>query len=196
MNKPFEFVYVENDGTVRELDNEEIEYLQTKFEPTDGARPYVKSSYNQLTPDNKINGFLERCKVPNDIQIIETDLRYAHLKFPIYIFGNRKAIELNEATYTIKVLGGWSVSLGNFKIELKNKDTGEVIIPKITFWKIQSYESGEKAKKIMTFSISKKGIYLIEYKNQFDLTVRPSNLIIKRLSEKEIPNDQLRIWIG
>ena len=196
MNKPFEFVYVENDGTVRELDNEEIEYLQTKFEPTDGARPYVKTSYNQLTPDNKMHGFLERCKVPNDIQITETDIRYAYLKFPIYIFGNRKAIELNEATYTIKILGGWSVSLGDFMIKLKNKDTGEVVIPKITFWKIQSYESGEKAKKIMTFSISKKGTYLIEYINLFDLTVRPSNLFIKRLYEKEIPNDQLRIWIG
>ena len=196
MNKPFKFVYVENDGTVRELDNEEIEYLQTKFEPTDGARPYVKFSYNQLTPDNKMYGFIERSKVPNDIQIIETDLRYAHLKFPIYIFGNRKAIELNEAIYTIKVLGGWSVSLGNFKIELKNKDTGEVVIPKITFWKIQSYESGEKAKKIMKFSISTKGTYLIEYINPFDLTVRPSNLFIKSLYEKEIPNDQLRIWIG
>ena len=50
----FEFVYVENDGTVRELDNDEIEYLETEFEPSDGARPYIKSNYDQLTPDKKI----------------------------------------------------------------------------------------------------------------------------------------------
>ena len=38
----FEYVYVEKDGTVRELDNEEIEYLQTDFKLGDGARPYIK----------------------------------------------------------------------------------------------------------------------------------------------------------
>jgi len=67
----FEFVYVENDGTVRELDKEEIDYLQTKFEPSDGARPYIKSSYDQLTPDKKILGFLRRSEVPKEIEITE-----------------------------------------------------------------------------------------------------------------------------
>ena len=56
----FEYVYVEKDGTVRELDNEEIEYLQTDFKLGDGARPYIKSNYEQLAPDKKISGFLQR----------------------------------------------------------------------------------------------------------------------------------------
>lgn len=192
----FEFVYVENDGTVRELDNDEIDYLQTEFEPSDGARPYIKSNYNQLTPDKKILGFLHRSKVPKDIEIISTDLRYAEMSFPIGIYDTNKAIELPVGIYSIKVLGGWSVSVGNFSIELKNRENGKVITPKVTNWRIQSYEFGERAKKIMSLDIPKRGIYLIEFKNQQDLKVRRSNLFLTRLFENELPNEKLEIWIG
>lgn len=192
----FEFVYVEKDGTVRELDNDEIKYLETEFEPSDGARPYMKSSYDQLTPDKKVLGFLHRSKVPKGMEIINTDLRYEEMRFPIGIYDTNKAIELTVGIYSIKVLGGWSVSVGDFEIELKNKENGKVITPKHTNWRIQSYEFGERAKKIMTLDIPERGVYFIEFKNQKDLKVRPSNLLITRLFEKEIPSEQLRIWIG
>lgn len=65
----FEYVYVEDTGIVRELDNEEIEYLKTDFSPADGARPYIKSYYSQLTPDKKIGGFIQRIRVPKKIII-------------------------------------------------------------------------------------------------------------------------------
>ena len=65
----FEYVYVNENGTVSELDEEDIEYLKTEFSPTDGARPYIKSKYNQLTPDKKISGFIPRNRVPKKIEI-------------------------------------------------------------------------------------------------------------------------------
>jgi hypothetical protein len=65
----FEYVYIEDDGSAREIDDEDIEYLKTKFEPTDGARPYIKSGYDELTPDNKISGFILRRRVPKRIKI-------------------------------------------------------------------------------------------------------------------------------
>jgi hypothetical protein len=65
----FEFVYVENNGNVRELDNGEMEYLKEKFHPNDGGRPYIKTNYKQLTPDGKISGFIYRIKVPKNITI-------------------------------------------------------------------------------------------------------------------------------
>jgi len=98
--------------------------------------------------------------------------------------------------YFIKVLGGWDVSIGNFSIEFKNKENGKIISPRVTKWRIQSYEFGERAKKIMTLDIVERGVYFIEFKNQKDLKVRPSNLFITRLFEKEIPSEQLSIWIG
>ena len=50
----FEYVSVEDDGTVRELSREEQGYLKEEFHPNDGARPYIKSRYNSKTPDGKI----------------------------------------------------------------------------------------------------------------------------------------------
>ncbi|WP_375324154.1 hypothetical protein [Flagellimonas sp. GZD32] len=192
----FEFVYVENDGTVRELDKEEIEYLQTEFEPTDGNRPYIKSSYDQLAPDRKMRGFLYRSQVPKEIEIIKTDLRYAETRFPINIYSSGNAIVLSVGIYSIKVLGGWDVSVGEFSIQFVNKESGKVVNPKFTKWKIQSYESGQRAKKIMTLDIQVGGVYLIEFQNQKELKVRPSNLWVTRLFEREIPNENLCIWIG
>ncbi|WP_108805522.1 hypothetical protein [Aquimarina sp. Aq107] len=192
----FEFVYVENNGTVRELDNEEIEYLQTEFQPGDGARPYIKSSYKQRTPNNKMFGYILRDDVPEDIKIIRTDLRYLEIRFPINIYDSGKAIELPVGIYNVKVIGGWDISIGNFTFTLKNMKNGNIINPEITNWRFQSYESGERAKKIMVLDIPERGDYIIEFKNQESLKVRPSNLIITRLFEKQIPNDELRIWIG
>ncbi|WP_188464100.1 hypothetical protein [Bizionia arctica] len=66
----FEYVYVNEDGTVSELDEEDIEYLETEFSPADGARPYIKSRYNELTPDKKKSGFIMRNRVPKRIEIM------------------------------------------------------------------------------------------------------------------------------
>lgn len=67
----FEYVMVKDNGCVRELDKEDQEYLTEEFHPNDGARPYIKSRYDQLTPDGRIGGFISRrrlsrvvCKVP------------------------------------------------------------------------------------------------------------------------------------
>jgi hypothetical protein len=65
----FEYVYVNEDGTVSELEEEDVEYLKTEFSPADGGRPYIKSYYKQLTPDRKISGFILRNKVPKKIEI-------------------------------------------------------------------------------------------------------------------------------
>ena len=65
----FEYVYVNEDGTVSELAEEDIEYLKTEFSPADGGRPYIKSRYHQLTPDKKISGFIMRNRVPKRIEI-------------------------------------------------------------------------------------------------------------------------------
>ncbi|MEP1489260.1 MAG: hypothetical protein ABJK28_12605 [Algibacter sp.] len=67
----FEYVHVEENGTVRELYREEQGYLKEKFEGADGARPYIKSRYSSKTPDGKIWGFISRNRVPKKIKIIK-----------------------------------------------------------------------------------------------------------------------------
>lgn len=65
----FPYVFVNNDGTSRELNDEEIVYLSEDFEGGDGARPYVKSNYGSLTPDGRQNGYLRRRQLPKYVLI-------------------------------------------------------------------------------------------------------------------------------
>ncbi|WJR77724.1 hypothetical protein [Bradyrhizobium sp. NP1] len=58
------FVYVNDDGSVRELTADEKTYLNTRFHPIDGARPYVKGSYRQKSPDGRISGYLLKRRLP------------------------------------------------------------------------------------------------------------------------------------
>ena len=70
-SKGFKYVHVEKDGSVRELEKEEQDYLLEKFHPNDGARPYIKLNYWQRTPDKQLYGFLKRNRVPWWIKIKE-----------------------------------------------------------------------------------------------------------------------------
>jgi hypothetical protein len=60
----FRYVYVNADGTARELHPNERQYLETEFIPGDGAAPYVKDSYAERNGWGEIRGFLERSKLP------------------------------------------------------------------------------------------------------------------------------------
>jgi|SRR4051812_19670990 hypothetical protein len=63
------FVHVDEDGTARELTADEKIYLNTRFHPNDGARPYIKYRYGQKTPNGEMSGFLLRRRVPRAIPI-------------------------------------------------------------------------------------------------------------------------------
>ena len=65
---PYPYVYLNEDGTFRELDVEDREYLEQRFSPTDGARPYIKFGLYSKTPDGKIEGFLSRSKLPANLE--------------------------------------------------------------------------------------------------------------------------------
>jgi hypothetical protein len=65
----FEYVWVDDDGSARELDADEEEYLRTPFQGGDGARPYIESHYGALTPDGLMGGYLRRRQLPRRIPI-------------------------------------------------------------------------------------------------------------------------------
>jgi hypothetical protein len=70
------FVYVNDDGSARNLTVDESEYLATEFEFGDGARPYIKPRYEARTPDGRLLGFLERSKLPAHVTVHSTDSPY------------------------------------------------------------------------------------------------------------------------
>jgi hypothetical protein len=66
---PYPYIYVNADGTARELHANERQYLETEFRPGDGAAPYIKGSYPQRNGWGDLGGFLERSRLPRDIPI-------------------------------------------------------------------------------------------------------------------------------
>ena len=69
MHNPDEYVYVNQDGSVRELSNDERQCLAQRFEPSDGNRPYTKASYEAQDGWGSISGFLPRNKLPPHIAV-------------------------------------------------------------------------------------------------------------------------------
>lgn len=65
----FEYVYVNQDGSVRELSPKEQVYLSTPFHGADGGRPYVKSRYDSKDGWGSLSGFVERRRVPSTLVI-------------------------------------------------------------------------------------------------------------------------------
>ena len=63
-SRGYRHVYVNADGTARELHPNERQYLETEFIPGDGAAPYVKGSYAERNGWGEIRGFLERSNLP------------------------------------------------------------------------------------------------------------------------------------
>jgi hypothetical protein len=65
----FEYVYVENDGTVREVSEDDQAYLNTHFSPGDGGRPSIKTRYKSRNGWGNISGFIPRRRVPRQLPI-------------------------------------------------------------------------------------------------------------------------------
>jgi hypothetical protein len=98
----FEYVYVNQDGSVREISPGERAYLSEDFAGGDGGRPYVKSNYKCLDGWGSQSGFMGRHRVPAGIYISpvhpDYDAREKRIEFDM--FDSHRAagdtIETNE----------------------------------------------------------------------------------------------------
>ena len=60
----YPYIYVNADGTARELHANERTYLETEFQGGDGAMPYIKSDYQERDGWGEISGYLKRALLP------------------------------------------------------------------------------------------------------------------------------------
>lgn len=65
----FPYVYVNQDGSARELSPDEQKWLSIAFEPGDGGRPYIKGTYEGRDSGNRRSGFLLRRLLPARVRI-------------------------------------------------------------------------------------------------------------------------------
>lgn len=69
-SKPSEaLIWIEDDGRARELTESEKNYVDAGFSPFDGARPYVKSRYDQRNGWGRLNGYLLRKQLPVGVHV-------------------------------------------------------------------------------------------------------------------------------
>jgi len=66
---PYPYVYVNSDGTARELHRSEQRYLRTEFKGGDGAAPHVKSSYDERNGWGELAGYMQRELLPQGTPI-------------------------------------------------------------------------------------------------------------------------------
>jgi hypothetical protein len=70
MVQPYPFIFVNADGSARELHQGERDYLETGFHPADGGRPYVKGNYAAKDGWGSLAGYLKRSKLSSQIEIL------------------------------------------------------------------------------------------------------------------------------
>lgn len=61
---PYPYVYINADGTARELHVAERAWLETEYALGDGAAPRVKDSYDDRNGWGEIKGYLHRTDLP------------------------------------------------------------------------------------------------------------------------------------
>lgn len=65
----FEWVYIEDDGSAREVTEAEGKRLTTDYPAGDSRRPYVKLRYESRDDQGRRRGFLRRRQLPPDVPV-------------------------------------------------------------------------------------------------------------------------------
>ena len=65
----FDYVYVDDDGSVRELTTDEEEFFNTAVFPSGDADRFIKSDYEALTADGRVAGYIQRRRLPREIHV-------------------------------------------------------------------------------------------------------------------------------
>ena len=68
---PYPYIYVNADGTARELYASERAYLETEFKGGDGAMPSIKDSYEERNGWGEIKGYLKRAALPAGMPVAD-----------------------------------------------------------------------------------------------------------------------------
>ena len=84
-----EFVYVNQDGSVRELSSDERQYLSQDFHGSDGGRPYIKASYKAQDGWGSVSEFLSRTQLPREMVVEPVNPTYVPQQFDF----RRQAVE-------------------------------------------------------------------------------------------------------
>lgn len=78
----YPYVFVDDEGSVRELHRREKQLLETPFSRDDPARPHIKTTYDQRDSRGNLGGYCPRSAISNGRKI-----GYPPLECPVGSFG-------------------------------------------------------------------------------------------------------------
>jgi hypothetical protein len=70
----YPYIYVNADGTARELHASERAYLETEYKLGDGAMPYIKDNYEERNGWGDLSGYLKRKALPAGTAVAEAPI--------------------------------------------------------------------------------------------------------------------------
>jgi hypothetical protein len=118
------------------------------------------------------------------------------MSFRLAIHSKGESVELACGKYKIDILGGWGVRLGDFSMSFTHRGSQQVVNCEKTPWRVQSFVSQIRAKRIFVVNIDNPGTYEVEFLNPGSLQVRPSGLFIISCFQKPIPNELIEVFIN
>jgi hypothetical protein len=65
----FDYVYVDEDGSVRELTAAEEEFVSAAVFPSGEVDRFIKTKYESATADGRMAGYLQRRRLPRQIRV-------------------------------------------------------------------------------------------------------------------------------
>jgi len=117
------------------------------------------------------------------------------LSKPVNIYTTGFKADFMKGFWHISLLGGWNVSLNQFKIGLIDTSTKETTycMPNLSLLKMNRFSHGRKAKTILNITIPKSCEYEVLFENQGTLIVKKSQLLFTSMLFGYVPNKSLEI---
>jgi len=115
---------------------------------------------------------------------------------PINIADSKAKVSLNSGVYSIYVLGGWGVKLGDFSITFKNVESNQLVNSYRPIIALDTMAYNIWAKKIFNINVPEAGDYEIIFKNPKSIRVYRFNWGLLTSVFQSIPNSEIRILIS
>lgn len=117
------------------------------------------------------------------------------MEYVVNIHTPNARLELLAGDYTIGVLGGFGVTLGQFTIDFRHLESGEVFTCKRSKWPIQGYAFSKRTKRILSVELDYSGLYEIQFIKPETLGLRESNAFLFSWFNETVPNKVISVYI-
>ena len=113
----------------------------------------------------------------------------------IILTNELKAVQLENKKYSVYVIGGWSVDLGEFSLAFKDIRSQKIATCSKVKIPLQTYYNGCRAKRILTVKIPSKSTYKVLMEYHSSLKVKTSNLYLTSIifNQDEVPYPKILI---